>query len=966
MKIKEIHIYGFGKWKDHSIKLENEQVTLITGQNEAGKSTLYQFILFILFGLPPKEREFYRPKSGGSVGGKLIISTREYGDVGIERLHEKENGKVVCRMKDGREEGEEWLKYQLGRMNRDVYDSIYSFNAEDLTNLNQLRGSEIGEVLLNIGLTGSEQIYQTEKWLDKMSQDLFKPKGRKPEVNQQLQVVEDLYRKQAMAEKEEGSYQELKSDLIKWTEQVKETSEEISDRRNEQYSLEQMMKALPLVLEFHQLKTEMKEDDGDNSFPEEGRERYQQVKEAILPLESEKQVTKTRQEEWLSRQRAIKQQLVSEEDWKEAESLLEKQAGFERASHEIEQWKERKAELQERIEYDRKQMHVPIQDNEWNDYSFPFYIEETWSSLKQEAKTIDQEEARLDEWESELKVDKHSIHKRKESLTQRMMDEDKVRSYSEQLTMHGQTGASSHDQTPVQLLKVYRLMWILFTVILFTAGWTIALLSSLMVIGLIATVMSGITAFCAFWSHRSLQKVVPVKEHPSAPVHSVSEIQQKLSEHEKDKAERAHLEDQQRKVSQEEIRLEERKRHLNQRKKKLEARIQEQETLYPFLASLSIDHWEKLYHWLTQAKQKWAEIEKLEQSIKEHEEWIHSVLHDLKRFYERLNWESESKEALEIWSGLRSWANQHQQLQKELSSVNEQISQTEQQLKEINARLYVYYEKRQDLFNQAGVPSEEAFYLRLKQNETLNEQNARRHSLIQQIHRLLSEKEQKKFAVWQHPPDESKLQVQWNATKEKVQDKEKEQRELQQQVADAKSKLRTLESSGQYSELVHHYESERSKLKDLAIEWAKYQLAGHVVHKTKEKYKQTYLPQILEQAGKYFSRLTSGKYAAVQLLEDREALRIEDDEGKVYEVFELSRGTRDQLYVSLRLSLGKIMAETVRLPFLLDDAFVHFDQQRLPVMLEIIEEMSNDHQTILFTWRSDLASSFQKVEEHKL
>ncbi|MGP4078163.1 AAA family ATPase [Halobacillus sp. K22] len=966
MKIKEIHIYGFGKWKDYSIKLENGQFTLVTGRNEAGKSTLYQFILFIFFGLSPKEREFYRPKSGGSVGGKLIVSTYEYGDVGIERLHEKENGKVVCRMQDGREEGEEWLKDQLGRMNRDVYDAIYSFSAEDLTNLNQLKGSEIGEVLLNIGMTGSEQIYQTEKWLDKMSQDRFKPKGRKPEINQQLQIVEELYRKQAVAEKEEGSYQELKSDLIKWTEQVREMSEEISARRNEQYNLEQMIKALPLVHEFHQLKAEMNQSNDDDSFPEEARERYQQLKEAILPLESEKQVTRTKYQEWVSKQQAIKQQLASEKDCQEVESLLERQPDFERASNQVEQWKERRAELQERIEYDRKQMQVPIQDDEWNDYSFPFFVEETWSNLKEEANKIDQEEERLDEWESDLKVDKQSIYQRKESLAGKMMDEEKARSYSEQLTMHGQAGASSHAETSEQLLKVYRLVWILFTFILFTAGWTIALLASLVVIGLIATLMSALTAFGAYWSHRSLQKEALVKEQAVTPVQPLSEIQQKLSEHEKDKAERAQLEKQARNADLEEIRLEERRRHLNQRKKRLETGIQEQETLYPFLTSLSIDHWDKLYHWLTQAKQKWSENEKLEQSIREHEEWMHHVIQDVKRFYERMNWESDSKEAHEFWRELRNWANQQLQLQNELASITEQISRTEKQLKDTNARLHSYYEKRQELFNQADVPSEEAFYFRLKQTEILKEQWERRHSLIQQISRLLSEKEQKQFAVWHDPPSESALQLQWNSTKEKMQERENEQRDLQQQVADKRSKLRTLESSGQYSELFHHYEAERSKLKELAIEWAKYQLAWHVVHKTKEKYKQTYLPQVLKQAEKYFFRLTSGKYTAVRLFEDREALRVEDHKGQVYEVFELSRGTRDQLYVSLRLSLGKTMAETARLPFLLDDAFVHFDQKRLPVMLQIIEEMSNDHQIILFTWRSDLAGSFQKVMEHKL
>ncbi|MCC3237076.1 AAA family ATPase, partial [Pediococcus acidilactici] len=43
MKIKRIEIYGFGKWQNVTFDLQND-LQVFYGLNEAGKSTLRQFI----------------------------------------------------------------------------------------------------------------------------------------------------------------------------------------------------------------------------------------------------------------------------------------------------------------------------------------------------------------------------------------------------------------------------------------------------------------------------------------------------------------------------------------------------------------------------------------------------------------------------------------------------------------------------------------------------------------------------------------------------------------------------------------------------------------------------------------------------------------------------------------------------------------------------------------------------------
>lgn len=56
MWIKKAEITSFGKWRQQTFLFEAKN-QLVYGLNEAGKSTLYQFIQAILFGFPTKRKK---------------------------------------------------------------------------------------------------------------------------------------------------------------------------------------------------------------------------------------------------------------------------------------------------------------------------------------------------------------------------------------------------------------------------------------------------------------------------------------------------------------------------------------------------------------------------------------------------------------------------------------------------------------------------------------------------------------------------------------------------------------------------------------------------------------------------------------------------------------------------------------------------------------------------------------------
>ena len=77
MKINYLKINEFGKLKNKELKLENN-INLIYGKNESGKTTLLKFICSILYGISKNKNgkeisdfDKYKPWKGEDFSGKI-------------------------------------------------------------------------------------------------------------------------------------------------------------------------------------------------------------------------------------------------------------------------------------------------------------------------------------------------------------------------------------------------------------------------------------------------------------------------------------------------------------------------------------------------------------------------------------------------------------------------------------------------------------------------------------------------------------------------------------------------------------------------------------------------------------------------------------------------------------------------------------------------------------------------------
>src|SRR5699024_505462 len=166
--------------------------------------------------------------------------------------------------------------------------------------------------------------------------------------------------------------------------------------------------------------------------------------------------------------------------------------------------------------------------------------------------------------------------------------------------------------------------------------------------------------------------------------------------------------------------------------------------------------------------------------------------------------------------------------------------------------------------------------------------------------------------------------------------------------------LRDMEGSDRYFELSYRFTIEKETLKQKAKEWAILKTAKEMLKETKQTYEDKYAHLVITKATIYFQKITNGKYIKVHAPSNDSAFTVESWDHIYYDVMELSKGTLDQLYIALRISISEIMSEKHKMPFILDDVFIHIDDVRLVTILEIIEKIAKKQQVILFTCKKEV------------
>ncbi len=152
------------------------------------------------------------------------------------------------------------------------------------------------------------------------------------------------------------------------------------------------------------------------------------------------------------------------------------------------------------------------------------------------------------------------------------------------------------------------------------------------------------------------------------------------------------------------------------------------------------------------------------------------------------------------------------------------------------------------------------------------------------------------------------------------------------------------------------------QLRGDAGEWSRLTIAGVVLDKTQKKFEQERQPSVIRHAEEFFSNVTGQRYARLYAPVGEQAITVTHASGRDRRPSELSRGTREQLYLALRFGLIREFGEHAeRLPVIVDEALVNFDTERASLAAESFAKLSETNQVLVFTCHGTIADTFAHV-----
>ncbi|HDR3650475.1 TPA: AAA family ATPase [Bacillus anthracis] len=965
MRMEKLHIYGYGKLEN--VEMDLSMLTVLYGENEAGKSTIRSFMKSILFGFPTRGQRRYEPKEGGKYGGAMTVQTEKYGRLKIERLPKTAAGEVTVYFEDGKTGGEEILHDILSGMNESLFESVFSFDMHGLQNIHHLGEADIGNYLFSASAVGSDALLQLDKKLEKEMDQRFKPSGRKPEINVSLQEMKKLEEKMKDWQGKIGTYE-------KQVEQLKESEEKLASVRVEKENAEkrkqdyEILAALePLVIE---KRAHEKVLENENvQFPVNGMARYEAIKAKMEPLQLQVDSLQKKIENVQSEIESIQidEAFLQKESY--VEELRMQHMSYENARQEMRDITGTITNIREELAELEQQIGATFEKETVLSFDMSLATKELITQTVQKARELETQKAQLDD---RFKVAQEQLEEQEENIRQikqqMLADEErnalveKEKSFqdaafigmgAERMKRKYEEKAGAAMQKKKQWQRVCLLLLLINTGVLFTSLF----IDNRLLLFISVIVFVGIVL-----------ALVLYKDPSSGLQEELLTLQQSAGGRQSEEAMTVRYQ----------LEKDEEIRKLFERES---YKLQQMERSYDKVVS-SYEEWERE----TFRTSEQVNVYKKRYTFPEFYTYVHILpaferMEKMQQLYRDLEKKSERKSSLyemisqfehklETVIGSAEYSKLHE-AQSRMQNEKEK-RQTCKQLKEKLAEWQEEYEFMQEQLKQLLVERDSLWHIAESTNEEMfleaGKLAEKREDAEKQVGRLLPqidllEQRLTSLSLAEHYEAdgyEEKLKQELTAAQNCL----AQEKELTERIAKHRMEIANLEEGSTYGDLLHEWEMKKAQVREQVKKWAAYAAAKTVLTKTKQYYHEVHLPRILQKSEEYFVYLTGGRYSKIFSPSEAEPFIVERNDGMRFYSHELSQATAEQLYLSLRFALAKTFEHDY--PFIIDDSFVHFDAVRTNRTIELIKEIAEDRQVIFFTCHAHLLAYFTEKQIIKL
>ena len=308
---------------------------------------------------------------------------------------------------------------------------------------------------------------------------------------------------------------------------------------------------------------------------------------------------------------------------------------------------------------------------------------------------------------------------------------------------------------------------------------------------------------------------------------------------------------------------------------------------------------------------------------------------------------------------------QHQQyitLRRQLRTEDEELSKKQKSLQRLMER---WIRARQTHLAEMGVENQ----------QQLEEQLSLKHQFLKLKQEIADLDSRISAIIGGHVPYDSisrllenapagELEKRWETLGQRSQQADERVSQLLQRQGETAQEMKSLAADRRLAEVKLELACLEKQLAACAEHWRTLAATTCMLEKVCEVYETERQPETLREASAFLKQLTDGKYVRVWTPLGKNALRIDNEKNQSLPLEVLSRGTREAVFIALRLSLAAAYSRRgVTLPLVLDDVLVNFDSIRATHAAKVLRDFASlGHQVIMFTCHEHIMRIFHNID----
>jgi uncharacterized protein YhaN len=1018
VRITDVQVDSFGHWQGLQVPGLSSRVTVIYGPNEAGKSTLLHLIRAVLYGFHARHHaRFVPPRYPGQIGGSLDVSgtngsfqVRRWLPAGVD-LEADQAGDLSVSAREGSLQGRHLLSTLLGGVDEAIFRNVFAVGLSEMQQLGTLSDTEAAQQLYGLAAGGDRvSVTQVSRQLEAARQRRLE--GRDPSSIRQLHEHRSQLRRE-LAETQTGLPQ-----WLKLTEEQRHVTVEIDQLRKKQdgfgRELTQAATRAALREQWQECRRLHRQLAALGNIPDIPAESVQRIERLAKQI-------KERRGAWdkvRARRRQLRQQacdmrhdptLLHYAD--QIQTLHHRAASLGQLIEQVERLQAKAEETEFELQGELERLGLKAQ---WRLDALPLITDEMIAELREPSQDSREareqgERAERQEKEAQQAADNiqrqlastleqagqpdlttalRRLEKSSQLLKQRMQLQSRLETATRKRNEVREEGQSWLRQ---QLLPWRGLMFLggVFSVgiILMLCAWfgrffhasedqrwTMGVMGAS--IGAAALVVKGLLEFAASRSadgcrseQQSLQKQIQrmkdeIKVIEPQLAASTEPWATQLQRSEEERVRLAQLQplETQRLAAMERVEQARRDKELSLQRQK-DARNRWRTTLrdHGLPDSMTPSQFRQLAQAESGVGKLRARVVAAHQQRDAKQAELKDVENRLEQMFERTSIVPEGdrldEQIEQLYRVLQEAKDHHQQrdaLHRRWRDAGRELQKVARDAKRLQAR------KRELVVKYGAVDAAELKTVVKRRTQGMRLKQ-KRDKLLSQMAETLG-------------PCSSLAQLRKDLERDEF---EKRLRSWEKQLSEVDTRLaQLLEQRGEVTQQIKHFASQRSSLqKRLALSevearldeqidhWQTLAATSAILSTVRKAYESDRQPETLAEASGYMKRLTNGRYQRIWTPFGESALCVDDERGKPIHVEHLSRGTREQVFLSLRLALAAMYSRRgCALPLILDDVFVNFDKLRAEYAAQTICEFAAaGHQVLVFTCHEHIRDVFHRL-----